>query len=781
MIHPISHNPSATREFAFDLKPLIQPPVSLNRARQIAERLGCKPKGLQTYFLFWNPDFQDAESAEIQLYLPTRYLNFDKPEQHASFQYRTFPVLLEDEFALTVLNGVPSGDKESFGALYQVKVKFKSGREEIIRDPMAASLPYGVFAPAEVYDIDTMLKNRADSTYYEQLSDELSEENNHRIPNSVNLLELHVQTSTKPGTLYSLNDRFKQVARKLRSGNELTPDEKNLCGFDAVELMPLDPVVQHPDNHTFWDPIHQPNEDGEEVTVRLKRPGVLNWGYDISLFGSAAVNPSLLGTGRPSELLELIETLHTSPDPVKVVLDVVYGHADDIATQLLPSLYFTGPSTYGREIRIRHPMIRAVVLEMLRRKMAYGFDGIRVDASHDFKYYDEEKEKHLYDNDFLKEMSDITVRNCGTLYRPWMIFEDGRPWPRDDWQLAASYLEVNNQQEHAFQWAPTIFAYNTPYSYTYWVSKMWRLKEVMKYGERWISGYANHDTIRRGTQADPNSVTVNSHLGNSLKMVMNNAYNHPSTTLLMHGFLPGVPMDFLHALGHAPWSFIRDTDSNYALKVTAEEAYFLDWQVTGNEFRQSRFFKRLKGMGFHSLDELRSFTKALLSFVKCTDNDPEQILKLINVYCEETWTREMLDEFVDAWMQDLNCYCNVDNHAEYVSSKKAAFNLEIRKYRTKNPWLRYNFRDDDFLTYAEPVHGTVIYYGYRRDPESGKEIVFVANMEGQPRQIVPADLIPQVKNPNKWSVACSTPSITRKEISEPIRLSISQGLLFERS
>lgn len=783
MLHTISFNKAKTIEFIFDLKPLIQQPVSFRRARQVAEKLGCYVDGNRARFLFWNPEFKEAASASLEIFVPARYLNFDKPEQHSIFHYRTFPLHIEGEFAAIVIDGVPAGSKETFGALYQTRIVFDSNRTEIVRDPMAASLPYGIFAPAEIYDMDAMLANRQDAGYFENLEKNLSGEC--RINPSVNLLEIHVQTATKQGTLHSLKERYKQIASKIRNGTGLTPDEKNLTGFDAVELMPLEPVIEHPDNHNFWDPVNNPKTDGEEVTVSLRKPKILNWGYDVTLFGSAAVNPSLLAAGRPDELLELIETLHNFPEPVKVVLDMVFGHTHDMAQQVLPDVYFSGPNEYGRDIRFQHPMIRAIVLELQRRKINFGFDGIRVDASHDINFYDKDKKKVICDDDYLEEMSNVLQTAAGIEYRPWMIFEDGRPWPRDDWKLACTYREVTNNQPHAFQWAPTIFAYNTPYSYTHWVSKWWRIRELTQFGEKWISGYANHDTIRRGTQADPAQTHVNTHLGNSLKMVMENAYNNPSTTLLMHGFLPGVPMDFLQALGNTPWSFVRDTDTKYALKVVAEEMNFLKWQVTENEYRQGRFFKRLKGLGFNTLEGLRDFSGSLYHLGKATGYSLSDMISMLNSssqsYVKSGWNHENLTSFATAWMLDMNDYSNVDNHSQYVNSKKAAFNLEIRNYRLKNPWLMKNFRGEDRLSYIEPVNGTVIYYGYRREPASGKEIVLVANMEGLARQVVPSELLKLESDYKTWKVACSTPSITRKNINEPIRLSTSQGLLFERS
>jgi hypothetical protein len=132
-------------------------------------------------------------------------------------------------------------------------------------------------------------------------------------------------------------------------------------------------------------------------------------------------------------------------------------------------------------------------------------------------------------------------------------------------------------------------------------------------------------------------------------------------------------------------------------------------------------------------------------------------------------------------MRDLSEYCTIDHHAEYVNNKKSAFNLDVRRFRLKNPWLLNNFGEGDFLSYIEPVNGSVIYYGHRRDPESKKEICILLNMEGQPKQVMLSKLGIDLGDTKEWSVALSTPNITRKNIDEPIRLSATQGLIYERN
>src|SRR5690625_5944829 len=93
-------------------------------------------------------------------------------------------------------------------------------------------------------------------------------------------------------------------------------------------------------------------------------------------------------------------------------------------------------------------MARAMGLEMHRRKMRWGFDVIRLDDVREFNYYDPEQDLSLADNDFLKELSEIGVEIKGQAYKPWIIFDDGRPWPGSDWEQAANHRDIMRSEEH---------------------------------------------------------------------------------------------------------------------------------------------------------------------------------------------------------------------------------------------------------------------------------------------------------------------------------------------
>jgi hypothetical protein len=170
-------------------------------------------------------------------------------------------------------------------------------------------------------------------------------------------------------------------------------------------------------------------------------------------------------------------------------------------------------------------------------------------------------------------MADVEQDICGLRYRPWFIFEDGRPWPDEDWELASTYRAVieGQRDDDVFQWGPLTFAHNTPFLYGFWLSKYWRIREILQYGENWISGTANHDTLRRGTQVNP-KLNVNTRLGSTRMEILDKAYDNPAVTMLTYAALPGVPMDFLNATARASWGFIRNQDDHYGVKIVAEES-----------------------------------------------------------------------------------------------------------------------------------------------------------------------------------------------------------------
>jgi glycosidase len=184
---------------------------------------------------------------------------------------------------------------------------------------------------------------------------------------------------------------------------------------------------------------------------------------------------------------------------------VVFGHSDNQGLNALNGHYFAGPNMYGQNLDYQNPTVRAILLEMQRRKVNFGADGVRVDGAQDFKWWDGAAQELRHDDEYLQSMADVEQEVAGTAYRPWFIFEDGRPWPEEDWELSSTYRSVIETQrdDDVFQWGPLTFAHNTPFLYTFWLSKFWRIREMVEVGANWISGTSNHDTCAAARRSAP--------------------------------------------------------------------------------------------------------------------------------------------------------------------------------------------------------------------------------------------------------------------------------------
>ncbi|MDX1656114.1 MAG: glucosylglycerol hydrolase, partial [Candidatus Competibacteraceae bacterium] len=490
-----------------------------------------------------------------------------------------------------------------------------------------------------------------------------------------------------------------------------------------------------------------------------------------------------LRTARPDEYVDFVATLHNFPTgPIRYILDVVFGHNDNQAVPLLNRHFFAGANMYGQNNNFRHPVVRAILLEMQRRKVDLsGADGVRVDGAQDFKWWDAKAEVLRHDNEYLLSMSDIVQEVAGTRYRPWFIYEDGRPWPQEDWELSSTYRAVIDfhPDKDVFQWGPLTFAHNTPFLYTFWVQKWWRIREILYQGSNWISGCANHDTLRRGTQVDPEQ-RINTRLGDTLLEIIDKAYDNPATSLVTYGMFPGVPMEFLNALMRASWGFIRNTDDKYGIKVVSEEGISLHWQVDYEHWMRPGNFRRLKAMGFEDLEGLKRFMKMLNTAVIVTDYDLDAIVALMRAVDPPLDGPELsvkvLKHIARAWMEDMHDYCNVSYYKEDLNPDQVGFNRKLREFRQARPWLRDNLTEGDTFNYRHPTQGTVLFYGHRTGPD-GEQVLFAANMEGAPVEIVPVELPIEGLDKEGWQPALTAPGLEMGLANEPVTLHDGQGFL----
>lgn len=704
--------------------------------RHLARLLGAHydPDTGLTSFGFWAPELGEQrivdKVVQLQIYTPIDDIDFTRPLLAASFHHCQVPLTHDGDYLWAVVDGVRAGNSQRAGSFYWVQATTPTGDTLTVHDLLADSIPYGSFAPAEVYDMVSLERERVDLEHFAT---------NPETPTSI--LELHIPTATVEGTVMALAETYRAIGDKQRRGESLTPSEQVFVGYDAVQPLPVDPTIERPGVSPTFSVVEQLDEMAGIVGVLLRHPENKNWGYDNMVAACSAVNPSLLRTRRPHELVALAEALHALPEPMMLIFDLVYGHADNQALQVLPSRFFKGPNMYGQDLNHQDPTVRAILLEMQRRRINTGCDGLRVDGAQDFKFYDPRAGQVVYDNDYLQSMSDVLQEVGPHTRRMWMIFEDGRPWPDQGWETSSTYRDVTELQPDTYQWGPLIFAHNTPMLEGFWSEKWWRVEQIVEYGGHWISGCANHDTVRRGTQVDPNKA-INRYLGDDLPTIFDNAYDNAAVTAVSYALLPGIPMDFLNATTRTPWAFMRTTDDVYGVKVMSEEAGFLDWQLTDDEYQRSGVMWRTKRHGFSSRSELRMFLDRIAKLVATTDYDLNAMAAALardTVPDDLRPGAEGLRLLAFDFMTDVHELCNVGRNLYRLAPERVEFATAVRRLRRRHPWLSHDCRDDDLVEKVEKISRSagdhVVYRGHRISPDGSVLVATVANMAGSPVRI----------------------------------------------
>ncbi len=784
MSQPIMRNEAATEALvAWCHETLETAETTFAAAQTIARRLGAHLVDGRCEVGVWTPELIEQRIPEGDVFLEVLTarapLDLAVSRQNVDFDRVRVPAARCDAYTFVAVDGMQAGTRDSVGAFYALAWRNAEGEWRRILDPLAASLPFGPFAPAEFHDGAAMQSARVDGAYFAALP----EGSPCKIGPPANILQIHVPTATPGGTLASLARHFEHLAERVRRGAALEPSERLYLGYDAVQLMPVEPTTVYEAGPDFWTETGA----GEDVArVDLRRPDTTNWGYDIVIAGMATVNPALLESGRPDELVDLACALHLFPKPKKLILDVVFGHADNQALGALNAHFFTGPNMYGQNLAYRNQVVRAIMLEMQRRKVNFGADGVRVDGAQDFRYWDVDTETMRHDDEYLQQMADVVQDVAGRRYRPWFVFEDGRPWPQEDWELASTYRAVIEAQrdDDVFQWGPLTFAHNTPFLYTFWLSKWWRIREIVEHGENWISGCANHDTLRRGTQISPR-LNINTRLGDTRMEILDKAYDNPAAQVLTYAALPGVPMDFLNASARASWGFIRNQDDRYGVKVMAEEAISLDWQVDDYAYSMPAAFRRLKAMGYEDRESLARFLRFLPALVEVTEYDLPVICALLNrveppLAGPAPFDVAGLKAIARAWMDDMHDHCNVSGYLAHLSDAQTAFMLDLREFRRARPWLRGNLGPRDVFEHRRPVNGTALFSALRHGPD-GEQVFMLAHLEGgETAEFDPLDLPVAGLAGDDWRVALRTPAIGADYLGGPLTLRDGMGLILTR-
>lgn len=665
---------------------------------------------------------------------------------------------------------------------------------------------------AELYDLNSLQKQRKDLEYF-KATGVTDDQEIPRIETPQHILQLHVGTASQEGTFEGLTRIYSTIAEKIRQNEPLSSIEKNYIGYDAIQLLPVEPTIEYrkdySDDSNMFDLVTNVDNLDREVTnytieVRLSKPNTQNWGYDVPIIGSNATNPTFLGTSRPDELIDFISVLHNFPNkPIHLIYDLVYGHADNQAELLVNRQYFKGPNMYGQDLNHQSPIVRALLLEMQRRKMDTGADGIRIDGGQDFRFFNPLTGTVQQDDQYLLAMSDIVQNIEGNKRLLFTVYEDGRPWPDEGWAEKSTYMDLIELKPESYQWGPLIFAHNTPALKGFWERKWNRVCEVMNQGQNWITGCGNHDTFRRGNQIKISS-NLNWNLGKTPVEIIYNAYDNPAVSLWVYGFSPGLPMDFINVLLRVPWMFFRNTDEQYGVKVVCEEAGFLDWRVTEDIYNKEEVFLNMKSWGFSELRLLKDFINTLNQVMVAKNHDLDEVITACQAcfhdvegaYCDmdvadflKNPEMHQFLKYLDSdksklwalmFMQDCYTVCNVAHYEEQVNHENTEHNLSMRQFRSQHSWLNSNLQSSDRFNKISEDDTTIV-YGSRTNPDNPQEkMAMVIHLEGEPKEITLLDWLQL--NIEEWEVVMTTPDLPPvKDIKDlnGLTLSQSQGILLK--
>ncbi|WAK73925.1 glucosylglycerol hydrolase [Arthrospira sp. PCC 9108] len=140
------------------------------KAQILAQKLGAHwlGDGL-TQIGFWTPKLTSQVMRRLEIFLevltPIDEIDLRADQQVVRFHRTRLNLKQQGEYHWGVVAGMEPGSREQVGSFYWLRYIDQAEKLQAIRDPLAYSLPYGVFGPAELYDIETLQAQRADLEY----------------------------------------------------------------------------------------------------------------------------------------------------------------------------------------------------------------------------------------------------------------------------------------------------------------------------------------------------------------------------------------------------------------------------------------------------------------------------------------------------------------------------------------------------------------------------------------------------------------------------------------
>ena len=174
-------------------------------SQQVARRLGARPADGLTEVGFWAPSAaHQGATVWLELLTPLQPVDLNAPEQRLQLDRQLIPLARSGEFYWGAVEGLTAGSRLKLGTLYQARWQDRQGGWHTEPDLLAASIPFGSFAPAELYDLPSLHRTREDRDHFAALAASARDEAVPRVPAPGNILQLHVPTATEDGTLAGL-------------------------------------------------------------------------------------------------------------------------------------------------------------------------------------------------------------------------------------------------------------------------------------------------------------------------------------------------------------------------------------------------------------------------------------------------------------------------------------------------------------------------------------------------------------------------------------------------
>jgi hypothetical protein len=221
------------------------------------------------------------------------------------------------------------------------------------------------------------------------------------------------------------------------------------------------------------------------------------------------------------------------------------------------------------------------------------------------------------------------------------------------------------------------------------------------------------------------------------------------------------------------------------VKVVADEHNLVEWQVAPEHYRDERFFRDLKALGFETRESVAEFVHAMAATVEATGYDLERMAEMLSPFDPPLGdgdpTAEDLEAFGYAWMRDVHQFANLSHWTDEQDPERTAFDRDVRRFRQRRPWLRedVDLDGEELFDYVHPTDGAVLYYGLRVSPEGDEQVLFVGNMEGVPTAVTPTELDPSIPAEG-WTVAVASAETNVVDATEPVTLANAECVVFTR-